>query len=543
MHLFRNLSVAGKFFFSFGLVCILSIVLGSIALSGIYRIHEATDTLATTALPSAQQLARLQSTIQTYRRADMGLLSCDKADCVNYYIARRKKNTQDFEQYLAAYKATGPDAAELALADKTHEEFLQYLAASEPAVQKLLAGDKVEASRITLGPNGELFRKVEGDLGKAIELNTQTSSQRCAAANSTYQHARNFALLTLLATLLLSALVGWHLTHAIATPIHQATEVLEKIAARDLTATLEIDRSDELGRMAEAMNTAVYTLRNLLSTVGQSAETIGSASTELIACAETSLQNARSQCKETSQIAAATAEMASTAGEVSRNAEEANRSTLLAAESASTGGAVVEHTIDRMRSISDFTHQTADRMASLARRSDEIGKVVTTIREISEQTNLLALNAAIESARAGEHGRGFAVVAGEVRRLAERTKQATEEIASTITTIQSETQSTLDLMEGGKSSAQQGLSESEGARTTLTDIISLAHGSEQQVAMIAAASTEQAAASGEISRSLARICDVSDHVSSAAEDTRKASLELSRLATSLEDEVKSFRLS
>jgi methyl-accepting chemotaxis protein len=129
-----------------------------------------------------------------------------------------------------------------------------------------------------------------------------------------------------------------------------------------------------------------------------------------------------------------------------------------------------------------------------------------------------------------------------VRRLAERTKSATEEIAGTITTIQSETHETLMLMETGKSSVDLGLTESEGARRTLDAIITLANRSGEQIGMIAAASTEQAAASQEISQALAGICEVSSSVSTAAEETTQASHELTKLAGELDREIRSFRL-
>jgi methyl-accepting chemotaxis protein len=129
-------------------------------------------------------------------------------------------------------------------------------------------------------------------------------------------------------------------------------------------------------------------------------------------------------------------------------------------------------------------------MTSLAHRSEEIGKVVSVIQEISEQTNLLALNAAIEAARAGEHGRGFAVVAGEVRRLAERTKGATEEIAGTIRSIQDETRETLQVMQESRTAVETGMEETAHARKSLEAIIESSKQVEHQIQMIATAATE-----------------------------------------------------
>ena len=153
----------------------------------------------------------------------------------------------------------------------------------------------------------------------------------------------------------------------------------------------------------------------------------------------------------TQQIATAAQEMTATIGEISSNAESAATASRASAETATHGGDVMQAAAHTMEKIAAATNSVSERMTSLSHRSEEIGNVVNVIQEISEQTNLLALNAAIEAARAGEHGRGFAVVAGEVRRLAERTKGATEEIAGTIRSIQEETRATLEVMNQSRS--------------------------------------------------------------------------------------------
>lgn len=542
MHLFRNLPVARKFLLSFGIVCLLCAALGAIALAGMSRINNSTTTLADVALPSAQHLAAMASAMQIYRRADMGILACDDADCNDYYVKTRKRTSDAFNQAATAYSATKSSAEETALAESVRTDFTRYMDASDATIAQLRSGKHAEASKQTVGANALIFRSADGNMTKAIDLNTKSSEQKCVQAAATYRSIRLVVLFIIALTITLSAVIGWLLTLAIAVPLVAATGVLERMAACDLTAEMEVQGTDEIGRMATALNTAIVTLRKLLHTMESGVQTIGSAATELSACASKSENDAATQCTETNQIASATEEMAATVSEVSKNAEQASVASQEAAASANRGGEAIERTVERMQGISEFTDKTVSKMSQLAERSEQIGKVVVAIREISEQTNLLALNAAIESARAGEHGRGFAVVAGEVRRLAERTKSATEEITGTIETIQGETRETLDLIESGRASVVAGLSESQGARKALEGIINLSHSSESQIAMIAAASTEQAAASGEISKSLAKICTVSTSVSNAAHDTKQASEDLSKLASDLEQEIHRFRL-
>jgi methyl-accepting chemotaxis protein len=284
-------------------------------------------------------------------------------------------------------------------------------------------------------------------------------------------------------------------------------------------------------------------MRAVLRTVAQGAENLSAATTQMSSRAIESSGNAQSQSGKTNQIAAAAQEMTATIGEISNNAENAAGVSRQSAQAAFESGTVMQAAAATMERISSATSSVAEKMSVLATRSEEIGKVVTTIQEISEQTNLLALNAAIEAARAGEHGRGFAVVAGEVRRLAERTRTATGEIAVTIRNIQGDTHATLQLMDESHQAVDSGINETSRARQSLDGIIQSARQVEQMIQLIATAATEQTSAAGEISESATHISQLATENSHAAEETAEGCKQLSMLANDLDGVIRQFQLS
>ncbi len=543
MNRLADMRISQKFLIAFGTVCFLCAVLGTSALIGIQRINHHVNDVVGNAMPSAKALAEVRYWFSGIRRTDMTDMLCVDDACHQRSISRRSEAVDKLNAALNTYSGIVSYPGERELYERIRNSIASYTEKSNTAINLIAAGKQKEAAMIATDPATiSLYDDAVKAIDDGADLNDRMGKQEGADAIQASHNVMWVVCLVFVFTVVLCVTVGMALTKMIATPLTAATEALERLARKDLTGMVEVNGSDEIGRLASALNTSIESTRTVVETLERSADTLSSAAEELSVRSSQSSGNAQTQSSKTNQIAAAAQEMTATIGEISQNADKAVSASRESAESAAAGGTVMEQTSATMERIGQSTTQVSEHMTSLAKRSQEIGQVVTVIQEISEQTNLLALNAAIEAARAGEHGRGFAVVAGEVRRLAERTKGATEEIAGTIRSIQQETQQTLDVMDSSREAVEAGLSETVTARTSIESIVQTAREVEQMISLIATAATEQTAASGEISESASHISQLATENAQVADDTATACKNLSQLASDLDGLIRQFDL-
>jgi methyl-accepting chemotaxis protein len=539
----RDMKLSRKFAFGFGAVCVLCLILGGSAVLGFIKVNSQIDDLANDTMPSMKALGDVRYGIASVRRSDALALSCSDAACIETYRKRHEEFVAIYNNALKAYQPLMSYPGERELYESFSTGMATYMGASTRIFQLLDAGNHDQAAQLLNDKDLRVaYQTATNASEQDMALNVRFGKQDGERAMSTTHNL--LALSGVLMALVLGAcmMIGIAMTRLIVSPIEEVTCALERIATKDLTASVEVGSEDEIGRLATALNLTAEAMRATLKNVATGAETLSAAAEELSVRSTQTSGNTQSQTAKINQIAAAVQEMTATIGEISHNAGAASVASRTSAETANEGGMVMERTSATMQQIATTTGGVSQRMSSLTERSAEIGKVVSVIQEISEQTNLLALNAAIEAARAGEHGRGFAVVAGEVRRLAERTKSATEEIAVTIRSIQEETRSTADMMAESGSTVQAGLTDTAQAQSSLAAIISSSRDVEHMVQLIATAATEQTAASGEIAENTGYISQLAGENTQASEEIASACSSLSILANDLDGLIRQFRL-
>jgi len=359
--------------------------------------------------------------------------------------------------------------------------------------------EEAAIERLT-GPLRQAYTPFDDTLTEMLELQDRLLNVDEADAAEAYNTARIIMLSLSTIAVLMSLTMAWFITRGITVPVARARDAMDQLADGDLTLMLEYESKDEVGQLLAGMRTMVQNLRQIISDVSGSAESLSSASEEVSSTAQSMSQGSSEQASSVEEATSSIEEMSASIRQNTENARVTDDMASKAAREAEEGGKAVGETVSAMKSI-----------------AEKIG----IIDDIAYQTNLLALNAAIEAARAGDHGKGFAVVAAEVRKLAERSQVAAQEISEV---------------------AGSSVELAERAGQLLDEIVPSIQKTSDLVQEISAASEEQSTGALQINDAMEQLNSVTQQSASSSEELAATAEEMSSQAEQLQNLMTFFRI-
>nr|WP_313085531.1 methyl-accepting chemotaxis protein [Pseudomonas sp.] len=451
----------------------------------------------------------------------------------------------ELEKQQAQYAAQLQDVlGGSAAARRQLESFADASRASLQASSDIFQDQVIMAEALDT-PWDTFFEQVSGEMGKTYALNDEVVRFLGVELEQRLAQKQRMMVL-LLAALALVFLLVVYLYSAFYLSTRGALRSLgatmRQVAGGDMTARFEVQSRDELGELGQVFNETVGRIRELIERVGQTVGDVERQATRVEAVSGESNQTVSEQRGQIEQVATAMNQMSATAQGVATSAEAAVGSAQSVNEETASGRGLVEAQVRGIQRLASELERSVTVINQLADDSKAISQVLDVIKGVAEQTNLLALNAAIEAARAGEQGRGFAVVADEVRNLARRTQQSTEEIEQMIGRLQGGVGAAVKTMHASHSLADTTVSQSAQVQQALENILTAVGVIVDQNQQIAAAAEEQTAVAHDIDRNIVAINEAGQRTAEGAGHTEQASRELSELVGRLQRLIGAFRV-
>lgn len=537
----RNFSIGVRASIAFGLIGLLTLILGGVAINRIKVIDNEITFISDKQVPAVDNVNDLNRQFLRARIHSANISSyIDNPARLQTYQGKFKEAISDLKRNQGEYEKVITDAQ----TRKIFNEYMllnsQYEELTEQFNQLVAAGRKDDIHSIRENRILPLTNTITTKLTELLAREMLQIDEAAEEAHAVASAANIAVIIVLIVVIVLLALFAFMLTRSIVKPIAEAVSFAQTIAQRDLTKRIEIIGNDEPAQLLQQLQLTQDELRNSIVTISQSSEQLASTSEQLSSVTEDSTRIIQQQSEELEQAATAVNELTTAVETVAQDAQNASQASDQANQQAQQGNERVRQTVQAIDELAREISESSGNVTELADKVKSITKVLEVIRGIADQTNLLALNAAIEAARAGETGRGFAVVADEVRSLAHKTQQSTVEIEDMIKVINKSSDRSVATMDKSLHRVTKTLDIAREAGDALQLIATAVAEINHHNISIASAAEEQANVSRDVDQNLVSIRDLSNSTASGAEQTSASSRELSRLAVDLNELVKRF---
>jgi len=541
--MFSNLKIKTRFYVLIGFSALMLIWVGATGLSGIQSTGAAVKSVYNDHLVAIERLGevrnnqmQIQITMAAARLETDAFEIVAQTDKVGGLIFRT-------DALIKEYQSHAMQAEE----KKLFDEFIQARTnfgrtGVLPMIGLLQTENFKEADTLRKSVMDPAYAKASAAIDALLKYQVDAAKAEYEAASSYAAKIRVISVASIVAGLVLTVLAGLFITRAISSGVGQLVRAASGLAEGDLSVRAALPGDDELSQVGKAFNRMAEDFATILSQVQQASARVASTSSEVSDNEDQVAQASQSQAEAATNAASSADNLNHSIGDLAVRSEQAAAAAEETRSLAVSGQEVVNQATQGIRDIAVTFNESTRLVDALGQRSDQIGQIVAVIKDIADQTNLLALNAAIEAARAGEQGRGFAVVADEVRKLAERTTNATSEISSMISSIQSETRDTVSNMDAGNRQVSAGLHLAAQAGESLQKINDSIRDLAAVIRDTAVATHQQAATSREISGRVEGIAHMARDNSAAVERTTAATHGLKQLAEELQGLVSRFRL-